>query len=163
MVEDSPSNMSQDRPLWNARVLTMTLVRGVPEDDWLAATIQFLDDGVEPVRLWDEYLTKAVLAARAREHAVSHQIPIFSLTANELLLIHAVLKQKNRRFETMRLPRPVSSQDIESWCGTPKQKFENKWFGPYKVLQAHPLDTYAEPVVLEFLLGCSAPGPNLLA
>ncbi|KAJ5139038.1 uncharacterized protein N7515_003886 [Penicillium bovifimosum] len=57
MAEDSPANMSQDRPLWNARVATMTLVRGVPEDDWLAATIQFLDDGTE---LADKNIARAV-------------------------------------------------------------------------------------------------------
>lgn len=130
----------------------------------------------KPTRLWDEYLTKALFAARVREHAITKRSPYFLVygvqpriiadatgqagtpieadreeqiqrltdarsKANELLLIHAVKKQKIRDSAVTK-----TSFKIDDWVlvrNESKQKFESTWFGPYKVVQAHPLGTYA--------------------
>lgn len=47
LTGDTPANISLERPVWNARLNTTSAVRGVPEEDWLAATIRFLEDGTE--------------------------------------------------------------------------------------------------------------------
>jgi hypothetical protein len=130
----------------------------------------------KPTRLWDEYLTKALFAARVREHAITRKSPYFLVygihprivadggeqpdaqegtdrdeqiqqladarsKANELLLVHAIRKQKIRDSAVTK-----TSFKIDDWVlvrNEAKQKFESTWFGPYKVVQAHPLGTYA--------------------
>ncbi|OQD73316.1 hypothetical protein PENANT_c212G08917, partial [Penicillium antarcticum] len=127
----------------------------------------------KPTRLWDEYLYQALFATRVREHSVTKQSPFFlvygttpripsdtdavgperdrdeqlrSLTharskANELLL--------NRAINTKRIKDDLvtkTSFEKDDWVlirNESKQKFESRWFGPYQVLKAHPLGTYA--------------------
>ena len=130
----------------------------------------------KPTRLWDEFLTKAVFAARVREHTITRKSPYFLVygvhprivadgsdlldepsetdrdeqiqnladvrsKANELLLIHAIKKQKVRDAAVTK-----TSFKPDDWVlvrNEAKKKFENTWFGPYKVMQSHPLGTYA--------------------
>lgn len=130
----------------------------------------------KPTRLWDEYLTQAVFAARVREHTVSKRSPYYLVygvqarissdgssspdsrsqedrdeqirhlsdarsKANELLLVHAIKKQQIR--DTAVTKTSFQPGDWVLVRNEAKKKYENTWFGPYKVLQSHPLGTYA--------------------
>ena len=53
-VEDSPANVSQSRPIWDV-TLAATLAESltvckVPENEWMEATVRFLDTGELPSR-----------------------------------------------------------------------------------------------------------------
>ena len=130
----------------------------------------------KPTRLWDEYLTQAVFAARVREHTVSKRSPYFLVygvhpritsdnddspdlrpqegregqiqrladarsKANELLLAHAIKKRQIRDEAVTKTGFKPGDWVLVRNEG--KKKYENTWFGPYKVLQSHPLGTYA--------------------
>ncbi|OQD79113.1 hypothetical protein PENSOL_c337G01743, partial [Penicillium solitum] len=130
----------------------------------------------KPTRLWDEYLTQAVFAARVREHAVSKRSPYYLVygvhprvssdeshpsdthpqedreeqirhlsdarsKANELLLVHAIKKRQIR--DTAVTKTSFKPGDWVLVRNEAKKKYENTWFGPYKVLESHPLGTYA--------------------
>lgn len=61
--------------------------------------------------------------------------------ANELLLVHAIKKQQVRDTAVTK-----TSFQPEDWVlvrNEAKKKYESTWFGPYRVVQSHPLGTYA--------------------
>jgi hypothetical protein len=126
----------------------------------------------KPTRLWDEYLSQAVLATRVRVHSVSRVSP-FELVygirprlpedstlmervqeEDRVSRIHHARALANERLLKHAIKRQVIRDDLVrhhsfkkgAWVlvrnETP-QKFQSKWFGPYKVLKSHPLGTYA--------------------
>ena len=126
----------------------------------------------KPTRLWDEYLSQAILATRVRVHSVSRVSPFelvygikprlpedSTLTeqvqqedrvsrihharalANERLLKHAVKRQVIR--DELVKHHSFEKGDWVLVRNETPQKFQSKWFGPYKVLKSHPLGTYA--------------------
>jgi hypothetical protein len=52
LVENGPANVSKSRPIWDASLVAtqaeMSSVLNVPEDEWLAASVHFLDTGKLP-------------------------------------------------------------------------------------------------------------------
>lgn len=126
----------------------------------------------KPTRLWDEYLPQAILATRIRVHSVANVSP-FELVygikprlpddqtgderamqedrltqiqharalANERLLAHAIKRRAIR--DDLVKEHPFEKDDWVLVRNETPQKFQPKWFGPYRVLKRHPLGTYA--------------------
>jgi hypothetical protein len=127
----------------------------------------------KPTRLWDEYLHLAIFAARIHNHAQTGRSPFYLLygvepklpgddrkvkvlgnnderlsrvlharaLANEKLLAHAIKRKVIRDQQVMK-----SSLRKGQWVlvrNESPQKFQSKWFGPYQIVKAHPLGTYA--------------------
>ncbi|OAX78509.1 hypothetical protein ACJ72_07183 [Emergomyces africanus] len=88
----------------------------------------------KPTRLWDEYLPQALFATRIQvEHARAK--------ANELLLNHAI-QSKRLRDSVVK----ESSLTVGTWVlvrNKGSEKFQPRWFEPYKILKSHSLGTYA--------------------
>ena len=61
--------------------------------------------------------------------------------ANELLLNRAIRAQRIR--DTLVTRYPFKEGQWVLVRNESRQKFEGRWFGPYKVLKSHPLGTYA--------------------
>lgn len=130
----------------------------------------------KPTRLWDEYLSQALFAARVRLHAVTKKSPFYLLygvhpripaddnepkgtdeiqdpeerigqvnharmLANELLLNRALKTKKIRDAKVVQTR--FEKGDWVLIRNEGPEKFQSKWFGPYRVLKAHPLGTYA--------------------
>lgn len=61
--------------------------------------------------------------------------------ANELLLVRAIRRNKVR--DSLVKKTSFQPGDWVLMRNESGKKFESKWFGPYRVIQAHPLGTYA--------------------
>ncbi|KAJ5131586.1 hypothetical protein N7448_005744 [Penicillium atrosanguineum] len=112
----------------------------------------------KPTRAWDLYLQQALFATRVHEYAVTRFSPFYLVyrvhpripsdpsdgSGTEALRTDAIrnLSDARTKANELLLTRAIRTKRVLIRNETGK-KFESKWFGPYQVLQSHPLGTYA--------------------
>jgi hypothetical protein len=99
----------------------------------------YLVYGVHP-RLPSDDLSKDVLPFAERAEELQN-LSDARTKANELLLARAI--RTNRIRDSLVTKTSFKANDWVLVRNETAQKYEVKWFGPYKVLSAHPLGTYA--------------------
>ncbi|KOS36085.1 hypothetical protein ACN38_g13229, partial [Penicillium nordicum] len=132
--------MGKPTRLWDEYLTKALFATRVREHTVTRKSPYFLVYGVQPRIVTDEDSPVADQAKTDRDKQIQ-QLADARSKANELLLVHAVKKQKIRDSAVTK-----TSFKPDDWVlvrNESKKKFESTWFGPYKVVQSHPLGTYA--------------------
>ncbi|KOS36099.1 hypothetical protein ACN38_g13208 [Penicillium nordicum] len=132
--------MGKPTRLWDEYLTKALFATRVREHTVTRKSPYFLVYGVQPRIVTDEDSPVADQAKTDRDEQIQ-QLADARSKANELLLVHAVKKQKIRDLAVTK-----TSFKPDDWVlvrNESKKKFESTWFGPYKVVQSHPLGIYA--------------------
>jgi hypothetical protein len=131
--------MNKPTKAWDLYLLQAVFATRIHEHSVTGFSPFYLVYGVHP-RIPSDGSTESVQSQGDRTETI-RALSDARTKANELLLVRAI--RRNQVRDSVVTKTSFQPNDWVLLRNESGKKFESKWFGPYKVIQSHPLGTYA--------------------